>query len=97
MDDPEVRQMLKAMFKGFRIGMELEVVGEIVRTNADYVDGKRITLAEVNVEQLLKESKQLESLEKVLSPDASIAKVRPYLKDMKGLKINHSVVTVEFK
>lgn len=97
MDDPEVRQMLKTMFKGFRIGMDLEVVGEIVRTNADYVDGKRITLAEVNVEQLLKESKQLESLEKVLSPDASIAKVRPYLKDMKGLKINHSVVTVEFK
>ena len=97
MDDPAVREMLNAMFKGFRIGMDIEIVGQIVRTNADYVEGTRITLAEVNVEQLLRESKQLESLEKVLTPDTSIAKLRPHLKDIKGLKINHAVVTVEFK
>lgn len=97
MDDPQAREMLKAMFKGFRIGMDLEVIGQLVRTNADYVQGNRITLAEVDVEQLLRESKQLETLEQVLTPDASIAKIRPYLKDIKGFKINHATVTVEFK
>jgi hypothetical protein len=97
LDDPEVRQVVKALFKGFRIAVDLEVSGQIISTNADYVDGKRITLAEIDLERLISESKKLESLDKVLSPDASIAKVRPYLKDIKGLKINHPVVTVQFR
>jgi hypothetical protein len=97
LDDPDMVPMLKAMFKGFRIGVELEVIGQIVETNADYVSGKRITLAEIDLEQLLREGKKLESLDKVFGPDASIAKVRPYLKDVKGLKINHPIVTVEFR
>jgi hypothetical protein len=97
LDDPEMAQMIKTLFKGFRIGVDLEVVGQIVKTDADYVNGKRITLAEIDVAQLLAEGKKLESLEKVLSPDASIAEVRPYLKDVKGLKINKPVVTVEFR
>lgn len=96
-NDPEVQQMMKALFKGFRIGMDLEVVGQIVQTNADYVVGKRITLAEINLEQLLRETKKMEAIDKVLGPDASIARMRPYLKDMKGLKINRPVVTVEFR
>jgi len=97
LDDPEVQQMVKTLFKGFRIALDLEVGGEIVTTNADHVDGKRITLAEINIERLINESKKLEALDKVLSPDASIAKVRPHLKDIKGLKINHPVVTVQFR
>ncbi len=97
LDDPEVRQMVKTLFKGFRIAVDLEVAGEIINTNADYVDGKRITLAEINIERLISESKKLEALDKVLSPEASIAKVRPHLKDIKGLKINHPVVTVQFR
>ena len=97
LDDPEVRQMVKALFKGFRIGVDLEIIGQIVQTDADYVNGKRITLAEIDIEQLLLEGKKLESLDKIISPDASIAEVRPYLKDVKGLKINRPVLTVEFR
>lgn len=97
LNDPEMRQMVKAMFHGFRIGLDLEVEGQIVRTNADHVNGTRITLAEIDLEALLREGKKLEALDKVLSPNASIAKVRPYLEHMKGLKINHPVVTVEFR
>lgn len=97
LNDPEMRQMVKAMFQGFRIGLDLEIEGQIVRTNADHVNGSRITLAEIDLEALLREGKKLEALDKVLSPNASIAKMRPYLKDMKGLRINHPVVTVEFR
>jgi hypothetical protein len=61
------------------------------------VVGKRITLAEINLEQLLRETKKMEAIDKVLGPDASIARMRPYVKDMKGLKINRPVVTVEFR
>jgi hypothetical protein len=97
LDDPEALALVKVLFKGFRIGVDLEVIGTIVRTDADYVNGKRVTLAEIDIGQLLLEGKKLESLDKVLSPDASIAKVRPYLKDIKGLKINKPVVTIEFR
>jgi hypothetical protein len=97
LDDPDMQQMVKALFKGFRIAIDLEVIGQIVRTDADYVNGKRITIAEIDLEQLLVEGKKLEALDKVIGPDASIAAVRPYLKDVKGLKINRPVMTVEFR
>jgi hypothetical protein len=38
-----MRQMIGAMFKGFRIGVDLEVTGQIVRSNR-LVTGKGITL-----------------------------------------------------
>jgi hypothetical protein len=97
LDDPEVRQIVKNLVKGFRIGFDLEVIGQIVQTNADYVTGKRITLVEIDIEQLMLEGKKLDSLDKVLGPDTSIEQLRPYLKDVKGLKINRPVVTVEFR
>jgi hypothetical protein len=97
LDDPEVRQIVKALVKGFRIGFDLEVIGQVVRTDADYVAGKRITLVEIDVEQLMLEGKKLNSLDKALGPDTSIAQLRPYLRDVKGLKINQPVVTVEFR
>jgi hypothetical protein len=97
LEDPELREMVTALFKGFRIAVDLEIIGQIVRTNADHVDGKRITLAAIDMEALLRDTKKLEALDKVLTPEASIVKMRPYLKDIKGLKINHPVVTVDFR
>ena len=97
LDDPEVRQIVKNLVKGFRIGFDLEVIGQVVQTNADYVSGKRITLVEIDVEQLILEGKKLDSLDKVLGPETSIEQLRPYLANVKGLKINRPVVTVEFR
>jgi hypothetical protein len=97
MDDPELRQVVKALVKGFRIGFDLEVIGQVVKTDADYVTGKRITLVEIDVEQLMLEGKKLNSLDKVLGPGTSIAELRPYLREVKGLRINQPVVTVEFR
>jgi hypothetical protein len=97
LDDPEVRQIVKTLFKGFRIGVDLEIVGQVVRADADHVNGKRITLAEIDMEELLLNGDKLNSLDKVLGPDASIAEMRPHLNKIKGLKINRPVVTVEFR
>ena len=46
MTDPTVINMVKTMFDGFKIGIDLEVVGSIVKTNAEYVNGSRLTLLE---------------------------------------------------
>ena len=36
-------------------------------------------------------------MQKELGPDASVAELKPYLKDIKGLKVNDPVVTIAFR
>ena len=94
--DAKTREMVKAIFKGFRMGLDLEVAGDIVRTNADHVNGRRITLMAVDMEALLADEAKLKTLDQ-LSPGASLAEVRPLLAGMDGIRINKPIVKVEFR
>ena len=95
--NPMIMNMLKTMFQGFKINIALEVVGSIVKTNAEYVSGPRITLLEMDVMQLLSDEAKLKELQGKLGPDASLSQVKPYLKDMKGIKIDGPSISVEFR
>jgi hypothetical protein len=95
--DPAMMQMIKSMFQGFRVAIDLEVDGKIVKTNADYVAGSRVTLLEVDMSALLEDEAKLTAIQSKLKPGASIADVKPYLKDVKGIKINDPVVTIEYR
>jgi len=97
MDNPQMLDMIKSMFKGFRIGIDIEVAGKILKTNADHVAGSRVTLLEMDLEALLQDEAKLKEVQKVLGPDASITELKPYLKDVKGLKVNDPVVTIQFR
>ena len=83
-----MRQMIGAMFKGFRIGVDLEVTGTDRAVQRRLVTGKRITLAEIDDERLLQESNKLGALDQMLSPDASITKMQNVCERHQGLKIN---------
>lgn len=95
--NPMVMNMIKTMFKGFKINIGLEVVGSIVKTNAEYVSGPRITLLEMDVESLLADEAKLKALQSKLGPNASLSEVKPLLKDIKGIKIDGPSITVEFR
>lgn len=95
--DPAMMQMMKAMFQGFKVAIDLEVDGKIVKTDADYVNGSRITLLEIDMANLLEDEAKLRAIQTKVKPGATIAEVKPYLKDIKGVKINNSVVTVEYR
>ena len=95
--DPAMMGMIKQMFQGFKVAIDLEVEGKIVKTNADYVNGSRITLLELDVERLMSDEAALKSLQSKLGPGLSIADVRPLLKNVKGVKINHPVLTIEYR
>ncbi len=97
MDNPQMMEMMKSMFKGFKVSIDVVVAGAIVKTNADHVSGSRVTLLEMDMETLLKDEAKLKELQKVLGPGASVSELKPYLKDVKGLKINDPVVTIAFK
>jgi hypothetical protein len=85
------------MFDGFKVGIDLEVVGSIVKTNAEYVSGSRLTLLEMDLAQLFQDQEKLKALQGKVGPGASLSEVKPYLKDVKGIKIDGPIVTVEFK
>ena len=95
--DPAMMQMIKSMFQGFKVAIDLEVEGKIVKTNADYVNGSRITLLEIDMAGLLEDEAKLRALQSKVKPGASIAEIKPYLKDVKGVKINNPSVTVEYR
>ena len=95
--NPMIMNMMKTMFQGFKINIDLEVVGSIVKTNAEYVSGPRITLLEMDMAALLADEAKLKALQGKLGPDASFSDVKPYLKDVKGIKIDGPSISVEFK
>jgi hypothetical protein len=95
--DPAMMQMIKTMFEGFHIAIDLEVEGKIIKTNADYVNGSRITLLELDAAGIFKDEAKLKELQSKIRPGASLSELRPFLKDIQGVKINHASVTVEYR
>ncbi len=95
--NPMIMGMIKSMFQGFKINIDLEVIGSIVKTNAEYVAGPRITMLEMDMAALLADEAKLKALQGKVSPDASFSDIKPYLKDIKGIKIDGPSISVEFK
>ena len=95
--NPMMMGMIKSMFAGFKINIGLEVAGSIVKTNAEYVTGSRLTLLEMDMDSLLADEAKLKALQRKLGPDASLSAIKPYLKDIKGIKVDGPTISVEFK
>jgi hypothetical protein len=95
--NPMIMGMIKSMFQGFKINIDLEVVGSIVKTNAEYVSGPRITLLEMDMTALLADEAKLKALQGKVKPGASFSDIKPYLKDIQGIKIDGPSISVEFK
>ena len=95
--DPAMMQMIKTMFAGFRIAIDLEVDGKIIKTNADYVNGSRITFLELDADSIFQDEAKLKGLQTKIRPGVSLAELRPFLKEIKGVKINHPTVTIEYR
>ncbi|MCC7034543.1 MAG: hypothetical protein IT179_17115 [Acidobacteria bacterium] len=97
MSDPAVMNMVKTMFDGFKVAIDLEVMGSIVKTNAEYVNGSRLTLLEMDLGLLFEDQEKLKALQGKVGPGASLSEVKPYLKDVKGIKIDGPTINVEFR
>jgi len=97
MSDPTVMNMVKTMLDGFKVNIDLEVLGSIVNTNAEYVSGSKVTLMEMDLGLLFADQEKLKALQGKIGVGASLSEVKPYLKDVKGIKIDGPTVSVEFK
>lgn len=85
--------MIKTMLAGARVLLAAEPVGTLVRTSSPYAEGQRVTLLEVDLDQVLKDETLLPRVQAATTPDEAKA----IIKGAAGLKINlDPEITIEF-
>jgi hypothetical protein len=85
--------MVRALLAGAHVVIAVEPAGQIVRTNSPYVDGSRVTLLDVNLDQVLGNEALLARLQTAKTADD----LKEALKDVPGVKIVlEREVVVEF-
>lgn len=84
------------LFKSLRIKVDIEFDGEIVETDASFVDDNVLTLFEMNFEELFNRPERLEELKKI-NPK-SLNETSELLKDIPGFKFEmKEKITVKFE
>lgn len=84
---------IKTLLAGARILLAVEPGGALVRTSSPYADGQRVTLLEVDLDEVLKDETLVARLSAAKAPD----EVMEIMKRAAGLKINlDREITVEF-
>ena len=91
---PQQLPVFKSMLAGAHITLLVEPSGSIVRASTPYVEGQRVTLLEVDLDQLLKDPDALLArVQAAKTPD----EVKAALKDVPGLKMTlEREITIEF-
>jgi hypothetical protein len=90
---PEQLAMMRQLFAGMRVYVGIEPAGQLVKTNSPFVDGQRVTLVEVSLDQLLAN----ETVFSRLQGARSVEDAKAAMKDLPGLKIDlDPEITIEF-
>jgi hypothetical protein len=85
--------MIKTLLGGARVLLAVEPDGALVRTSSPFVDGGRVTLLEVDLDEVLKDETLIARLKAATTQDEAKAAVRAAA----GVKINlDREITVEF-
>jgi len=85
--------MVKSLLGGAHVLLLAEPAGTLVRTSSPYVDGPRVTLLEVDLDEVLKDETLLPRLSAAKTED----EMRAVVQNARGLKINLTRdITVEF-
>ncbi len=91
---PGQLEMMKKMFEGLKVSIDVDVLGTIVKTNSPHVQGSKVTLLEMDFAELLANEKLLAEM----GEPGSIEEAKQMLKDVKGFKVNlDREVVIEFK
>jgi hypothetical protein len=90
---PQQMTMIKSLLAGAHVLLGVEPDGALVQTNSMYVEGRRVTLLEVDLDQALKDETLVARLQAAKTPEDLKAAV----KDVPGLKLTlEKEITVEF-
>jgi hypothetical protein len=92
--EPGQLEMIKKIFDGLKVAIDLDVLGTIVKTNSPYVQGSKVTLLEMDFSELVANDALLTQV----GEPKSIEEAKQLLKNVRGFKVNlDREVTVDFK
>ena len=77
--------MIQQMFKDMHISMSVEVAGKIATTNAEYKEGSRVTILDVDFNKILADPAKMKAMAKLKDPNS--AEARAFLKTVPGMKV----------
>lgn len=96
MDPEAMMQMMAPMMAGMRMRMTIEVEGKIVKTNAKYVEGNRVILADISMDKVMANPEGRKLIAGAQNDPSSMRK----LADLKieGVKVSaEPTLEIEFK
>lgn len=95
-DDTSGLEMMMEMMKGFRVSIEVQVNGSIQKTNATYVNNNRVTLMEMDFEQLVRDREKFNTFSK--QKPQTMEEAKQVLKDIPGIKLEMAKeTTIQFQ
>ena len=77
--------MMKQMMKDMKVKMSVEVAGTITETNAEYKDGSRVTLMEMDFNKLLADPEKFKKMAK--ENPKSLQESKALMKGIDGIKV----------
>lgn len=84
------------MMDGMSVTISLVINGDIVETNATFVDGSKVTLLDIDFGKLLKNKNSLELLEK--NPPKNLDEMKEIIKNVPGIKLElQKPVSIKFR
>jgi hypothetical protein len=94
-DTSMMNEQLARVFKDLRVSLVVEVAGTINRTNADYVEGSRITLLDIEFGKMIENPEVLGQFRD--TDPQNFEQVKTLLKGMPGIKVDlNKLITVQF-
>lgn len=95
-DDSEIGEEFFKMMEGMSIKVTMEFDGDIVKTNARYVDDSKITFVEMNIAEMMK--KKDEFKEFMNREPENLDELEEFVEEFPGMKIEfQKPVVVKFK
>ena len=89
-------QMFQQMIKGMKVQIAVEVAGPILATNAQYKNNSRITLLEMNFDQIFANPDRLKALAK--ADPKSLEDIKRLIQGIEGVKIETAeTVNIQFQ
>jgi hypothetical protein len=88
--------IFKETFRDMKIEVAVEINGDIVKTDAEYVDGRRIVLMELDFSRIVENEEALRTL--AMSENGSLASTKAVMAKVPGIRIElKDKVEVQFK
>ncbi len=94
--DPGMLDMMRQIYQDMRISIAVDVAGTITSTNAQYRDGSRITIMELDFGKLLEDEERFQELVQA-DPD-TLEETKELFKDLPGMKVEmQDTIKISFR